>query len=430
MAGFSGARLTSVAMAKPLVPEEEEHEILVVLFLRGGWDALNVISPLDGDDRTYYELARPTLKIPASGQGASLPLDAQFGMHPAMTPLHGLYQGGNLAFVHASGLTSDTRSHFDAMQFMELGTPGSKNTPTGWLTRHMESAPGFPETILFPALAAGYEPTTSLLGSQTAVTMSDPDDFAFEGHWYYTDFQHIALRQMYDGDHWLFEAGTRTLNAVDIVENLAGGYTPANGAVYPEGEFGDLLQTIAQLIKEKIGLRVATVDLGGFDTHENQGESSGGFLADLLDELSRGLEAFYTDLDGVGSENYTGRMTLAGMSEFGRRLKQNANGGTDHGHGGVMLVLGGNVNGGVVYCDWPGLRNDQLYDRADLEITIDYRRVLSEILIRRWVNPYLGIVFPGYTGYEPLGIVQGEDLVPIYGSNPASVYLPLMMRGN
>jgi uncharacterized protein (DUF1501 family) len=344
-----------------------------------------------------------------------------------MAPLQGLYQDGNLAFIHAAGLTSDTRSHFDAMQYMELGTPGAKNTSTGWITRHMNTAPDFPQSILFPALSAGYEQVNSMLGSREAVTMSDPEQFAFEGHWHYADLQKLALRQMYDGDHWLFEAGTRTLNAVDIIENLASGYVPANGAIYPEGEFGDQLKTIAQMIKENIGLRVACIDLGGWDTHENQGNGSDGYLAGLLDELARGLSAFYTDLDGVGSDYYANRTTFVGMSEFGRRFKENANNGTDHGRGGIMMIMGGNVNGGEVYGSWPGLRTDQLYDRADLAVTTDYRQILSEILIRRFANPYLGIIFPGYEEYQPLGVVSGNDLDPIYDISH-SVYLPLVTQ--
>jgi uncharacterized protein (DUF1501 family) len=425
--GFLGSRLTSLSITPPLAPEDEDHEILVVVFIRGGWDALNVLSPLSGDDRIYYETARPDLKVPTEGAEASLPLDGQFGLHPAMTPIYDLYQDGNLAFIHAAGLTSNTRSHFDAMLYMELGTPDQKNSSTGWLTRHIETAPGFPSSILFPTLAAGYGQPTSLLGSPDAVTMSDPDDFDLLGHWYLTDFQKVALRQMYDGDHWLFEAGTRSLNAMDIVDNLSGNYIPANGAVYPEGEFGEQLTTIAQMIKEEVGLRTATIDIGGWDTHENQGSGSGGYLADQLDLLARGLLALYTDLNGTGSEDYASRLTLVGMSEFGRRFKQNANLGTDHGHGGVMFVLGGSVNGNQVFGQWPGLRNDQLYDRADLAITTDYRRILSEILIRRFANPYLGIIFPEYEDYEPIGVVSGDDIPPIYDSG-YSVYLPLALQ--
>lgn len=427
IAAFAGARLTRVAFGRPTGADSYNQEILIVIFLRGGWDALNVLSPLSGDDRGYYEANRPSLQIPTSGENAALTLDGQFGLHPAMLPLHGLYQDGKLAMVHAAGLTSDTRSHFDAMQYIELGTPGSKFTTTGWLTRHLQSASNLPPSIMFPALSAGYEQAQSLLGSYDAIAMSNPDSFSFDGHWNYEDAQRQTLRHLYDGDTWLYQAGTQTLDAVDMIASAdPGDYTPANGAVYPSGDFGDNLQVIAQMIKLNLGMRVATVDLGGWDTHENQGDGAGGYLATMLGELSEGLAALYTDLNGTGEEDYTQKVTAVVMSEFGRRLKENYNEGTDHGHGGVMLVLGGNVNGGQVYGEWPGLHSDQLYDRADLAVTTDFRRILSEILIRRLGNPYLGYVFPGYSNYEPLGIVQGDDLEPLYGFK---TYLPLV-RGD
>jgi uncharacterized protein (DUF1501 family) len=186
--------------------------------------------------------------------------------------------------------------------------------------------------------------------------------------------------------------------------------TLANGASYPNGQFGSNLKTVAKLMKLGVGLKAATVDLGGWDTHQAEGEGSGGYLSNLVAELSNGLAAFYTDLDESDSPTYADRMTLVVVSEFGRRLTENASRGTDHGHGSGIFVLGGQVNGGRVISNWPGLHNDQLYDRADLAVTIDYRQVLSEILVRRLGNPRLGAVFPGYKDYQPLGIVRGADL--------------------
>jgi uncharacterized protein (DUF1501 family) len=403
IAALAGSRLTRLAFAAPtesVAPSDQN--MLVVVFLRGGWDALNVFPPLAGDDRRFYEEARPSLKVRDSGYDAALNLNDQLGLHPALAPLHGLYQDGKMAVVQAVGLNHDTRSHFDAMEFIERGTPGKKSTTSGWISRHLESAPNLPQDILMPALAASGQPT-SLLACNEAVTMGTPADFALWSSDGYQAEQREALRRMYSGDSWLRRAGAQTLKALDVVQNGSDEeYTPANGAYYPEDYFGENLKTIAQMIKRDVGLRVGTVDLGGWDTHEYQGEGGGGYLSDLLGQLARGLEAFYTDLDGA----YTDRLTVVVMSEFGRRLAQNASYGTDHGHGSAMLALGGQINGGQVFGAWPGLHNDQLYDRADLAVSTDYRQVLGEILLQQLGNPNLDYVFPGYTGYQPLGIVK------------------------
>jgi uncharacterized protein (DUF1501 family) len=426
IAALAGSRLTHLSFAGQSESGDFNEEILIVIFLRGGVDGLNVVPPIAGPDRGIYETKRPYLNIPVTGPDAALALNSQFGFHPAMAPAYNLYQAGKLAVVQAAGLTNDTRSHFDAMQYMELGTPGVKTTTTGWITRHLQSAPNLPASILLPALSVGSAQSVSLIGSNEAVAMTDPDGFTFNGHWNYRDAQRLALRNMFAGDHWLSEAGTRTLNLVDLIEAAdPGAYIPANGAVYPDNSFGNSLQVVAQLIKLDMGLRIATIDLGGFDTHEYQGDGSGGYLADLLGTLAEGLEGLYTDLDGSGAQDYNSRTTCVVKSEFGRRLKENANHGTDHGHGNFMFVLGGNVNGGAVYGDWPGLADEALYEHADLAITTDFRRVLSEILIRRLANPYLNSIFPGYEGYSPLGVVQGTDLEPVSGS---SVYLPITIK--
>ncbi len=430
IAALAGGRLTNLAFGSP--DDEPNQEILVNVFLRGGMDGLNLVTPIEGPDRGYYEDARAQIKVPAADL-ATRRLSDLLGLHPGAAPFHELYQAGKLAVIHAAGLTTDTRSHFDAMNFIELGTPGIKATTTGWLTRHLESADNLPAEILMPAMAANSLAPTSLRGSSEAVAMSSPGSFGIAGNWYHDEFQRMALRELYTGSSWLHKYGSLALDAIDIIESAnPGTYTPANGAAYPSGSFGDNLKTVAQMVKLQLGLRVATVDLGGWDTHENQGTGTGGYFAGQIGQLAQGLHAFYTDLDGAGGSNYTSRLTVVVQSEFGRRLKENGNRGTDHGHGNVMFVLGGNVNGGKVYGAWPGLHTDQLYDRADLAVTTDYRRVLSEILIRRLGNPKLGTIFPGYTGYTPLGILQGTDLDPIYDENggPSSnqIYLPQIVR--
>jgi uncharacterized protein (DUF1501 family) len=392
--------------------DEPNQDILVVVFLRGGMDGLNVVPPIAGDDRGYYQEKRPQIQIPVA---SLLGLDDHFGLHPAAAALHALYQDQRLAVVHAAGLTSDTRSHFDAMQYMELGTPDSKSSTSGWLTRHLQTAGNIPSEIIMPAMSTGSLSAMSLAGSREAIGMRSPSDFSIGGDWYYGDWQRQALREMYSGSSWLHQSGIQTLNSLDIIERSnPGNYTPANGAVYPNNSFGRDLQSVAQMIKMQLGLRIVTVDLGGWDTHEYQGDNGTGYFADQVGHLSNGLAALYTDLTNHNGTDYTKRMTIVVMSEFGRSFGQNASRGTDHGHGNVMLVLGGTVNGGKVYGQWPGLATEQLYNRRDLQITTDYRQVLSEILIRRLGNPSLGSIFPNYDGYTPMGILQGADLAPIY----------------
>ncbi|MCB1033447.1 MAG: DUF1501 domain-containing protein [Acidobacteria bacterium] len=414
IAAMAGSRFNTMAFADPV----ENQEILVVLFLRGGMDGLNFMPPIGGADRGHYETARPQLAVPASGTGAALPLGTDpFGLHPSAAPLHELYQDGRLALVHAVGQGEANRSHFDAMQFIELGTPGQKGTATGWLARYLATASNLPSEIILPSLAVGNLQTTSLLGDYETVNMSSADQFNMNiGPWRWRPSQRQALRHLYQADTtWLHASGLQALNAMDVVElNVGGDYVPSNGAVYPGGQFGDHLQLVARMIKLDLGLTVATLDLGGWDTHNQQGSGSGGYFAGLVQELAEGLAAFYTDLDGAGDQSFTGRLTVVVQSEFGRRFVQNADVGTDHGFGNVMMVLGGHVNGGL-HGSFPGLAPGQLYEGIDLAVTTNYRRVLSEILIRRMCNPNLGTIFPGYVGYTPLGVVQGPDLPPVVG---------------
>lgn len=429
IASFSGGlSFTAFGSAEA----EPNQEIIVTVFLRGGMDGINVVPPIGGNDRGYYEAMRESIAVPTTGEYGALPLDGTiFGLHQGAAPLHDLYVDKKMAIVHAAGLTSDTRSHFDAMQYMELGTPDSKSISTGWLTRHLQSATNLPSEIVMPVVATGGSQPASLLNSREAISMTTPKDFTLGGHWLHGDNQQRALREMYSASSsWLHQSGLQTLDAVDVVELAAPDtYTPGNSAVYPNNSFGRNLQTVAQVIKMQLGLRVATVDLGGWDTHEYQGDNGQGYFFTQLRDMSSAINAFMTDLSNDGGVDHTKRVTIVVMSEFGRTFKQNQSRGTDHGHGNVMFVIGGNVNGGKVYGDWPGMAPDALYDKRDLQITTDYRRVLSEVLIRRLGNNKLGQVFPGYSGYAPLGIVAGADMTPDYSNTPTPGPSPTPYQG-
>lgn len=407
IAAYSGSRFDTVSFGDP----SQNDEILIVLFLRGGMDGLSLVPPIAGADRGHYLAARPNIAIPTAGAGAALPLDAQFGIHPSAAPLRELFQAGHLGIIQATGMIDVVnKSHFDAMQFIELGTPGQKSQTTGWLTRHLRSASNLPAEIVMPSLALGDMQPVSLAGSVETVNMNDPERFnVSNGPWSWRAQQKQALRQLFQADSsWLHEAGVAAIDAIDIIEGtVTGDYTPSNGAVYPTSSFGDQLQTLAQLIKLDLGLQTAALDIGGWDTHFDQfGEAQ---MQEMIGDLAAGLAAFYTDLDGAGGANYTNRTTIVVQSEFGRELSENADRGTEHGYGNVMMVLSGNAIGGI-HGTWPGLHVDQLQDQTDLDVTTDYRQVLSEILIRRMCNTEIGTIFPGYSGYQPLGIVQGTDL--------------------
>jgi uncharacterized protein (DUF1501 family) len=439
IAAMAGARLTNIAFAAG----GDVQETLIVVFLRGGWDALNVVPVIAGPDREHYWGSRPTLRVLTSGdlnpnsQPLARPIGVlggnQFGLHPSLASLHTLFQNGNLAVIHAAGLNHGTRSHFDAMQYMELGTPGQKTISTGWVTRYLQTV-SFPPTVLLPSLSAGSSRPTSVLGYPDNVALSSASSINLAGSSTYRDQQTRSLRAMYGNPaHWLDQAGLETLDTVALfTQQNFGAYTPANGAVYPNTGLGNNFRLIAQMIKANLGLRTATVDFGGWDTHENQGDATAtSYMSTRLAELSNSLTAFFTDLD-VGCPTYNSRTTVVVMSEFGRRLRENANRGTDHGHGNVMLVLGRQVRGGL-YGNWPGLRNDQLFDRADLRITTDYRAVLSEILQRRMgrTPADLATIFPGYAGYTPLGFMNDNTpSAPLPPAGPFSIFLPLVGRNS
>jgi uncharacterized protein (DUF1501 family) len=405
---YSGQMGNMIFAAEPT--QTATGDILVLLFCRGGWDCLSLVPPFDD---SIYVAQRGSLAVTNA-----IPLNhgnptfkTGIGLHPKAAPLHELYQQQRLAIVHACGLNNGTRSHFEAMDYIERGTPGDKSTSTGWLTRHLQviGEPG-----LLPTMAASSAAPTSLMADPNAVAMNNINSYGLSAPWRYNNNGNQAmmkaLKRGYEGTTSIHQTGRRTIQTIEAIQSLKatnGGdlmYTPKAGLKYPypsgwpTNDFGSTLQLIAQTIKLNMGLRVATIDLGGWDTHENQGVNGDGYFAKMVEGLSRGLHAFYNDLS-----DYWNRLTIVVMSEFGRRLGANASGGTDHGYGNVMLVLGGNVNGGKVYGNWPGLAD--LDQNQDLKITTDFRTVLGEVVTKRLANPQLNLVFPGFNTYQPLGLV-------------------------
>ncbi len=368
-----------------------QGDVLVVIFMRGGVDGLNVIVPHGDPD--YYK-ARETIAIAqpqSAGANRAIDLDGMFGFHPALKPLKELYDQKVLAAVHAVGSPDPTHSHFDAMDYMERGTPGDKAMATGWIGRHLQVKASDNKSA-FRAVGLGAIVQQSLRGPIPAIALQSIADFHLRGN--QTEISKIqqTIASLYEGGDFLQVEGQQTLSAMQTLGKIAASkYTPPNGAKYPQGFYGQALQTLAQLIKGEIGVEVAAVDIGGWDTHQQEGGESGQ-MARLLTELAEGLHAFYTDL-----QDRMKNITLVTMSEFGRRVEENSSHGTDHGHGNVMLLMGGDVNGGKVYGDWPGLAQNKLYGPGDLAVTTDFRDVLGEIVQKRLGNTKLDAVFPNYS---------------------------------
>jgi uncharacterized protein (DUF1501 family) len=380
-----------------------QRDVLICIFQRGAADGLNMVVPVGDDD--YYK-NRPTIKIaqPSGAAGTAIDLDGFFALHPSLAPFKELWDDGVLAAVQATGSPDGTHSHFDAMDFMERGTPGSKSIPTGWIGRHLGSVDTSGNTSPFRAVGMGTLVQASLRGPVAATALQSIADFHLGGKGAVASqiatFQ-ASLSSLYADNAWLDLQAQQTVNAINTLAAAhPGTYQPQNGAKYPDTDFGSAMLQVAQLIKADLGMEVACVDLGGWDTHASQGGATGQ-QADLLAELAGGLAAFHADLADRMS-----RIIVVTMSEFGRRLLENGSGGTDHGHGNCMFVLGGGVNGGKVYADWPGLAPEQLASPGDLAITTDYRTVLAEIVDRRLLNPKLGDVFPGFTPPAYLGLTR------------------------
>ncbi|MDQ3995968.1 MAG: DUF1501 domain-containing protein [Gemmatimonadota bacterium] len=369
---------------------------LICLFQRGAADALNVVVP--HGEEAYYRF-RPTIAVPrplrGSGAGA-IDLDGFFGLHPSLAPFKELWDRGMLAPIHAVGSPSSTRSHFDAQDYMESGTPDLKGTRDGWLNRYLATrgtceacapGPGSP----FQAVAMGPQTPRVLAGPVPTVAMSSLEEFNVRAASPTLERRIEALYRTGTADV-VHAAGGELFEAMRILRAAnPQKYLPQNGAEYPRSAFGQRLRQVAQLIKADIGLEIAFADVGGWDTHVNQGAANGQ-LANRLDDFARSVAALVTDLGDRMAD-----VVILTMSEFGRTARQNGNGGTDHGHAGAMFVVGGPVKGGrEIHGRWPGLEPEQLYEGRDLALTTDFRAVFGEVVAKHLGSAKLEAVFPGY----------------------------------
>lgn len=361
----------------------------MVVFQRGGADGLQLVVPY-GEGR-YFDL-RPAIALPGPGaEGGVLDLDGFFGLHPSLAPLLPAWEAGELAIVHAAGAPDDTRSHFEAQDHMDAGVLDKGLLVDGWLNRHLQALEG--AGTPFQAVGIGNALPLSLQGAAPALGLSSVEGFDLLAPPDAYGPLRKALLSLYGGTTRLDDEAVRAFEAIDGLQGAVD-EIPEPAAAYPASPFGLQLATVAQLVKADLGLEVATVDIGGWDHHDRQNQQ----LAPLAADFAASLAAFREDL---GAD--FGRVTVVTMTEFGRRVAENGSAGTDHGHGSVMLALGGGVLGGRVVGDWPGLSEQALY-RGDLAITTDFRTVLSEALrYRRGVSDVAG-VFPGFEGPIDLGL--------------------------
>jgi len=407
--GLSPSFLRRTAFGAELL-QAPKGKTLICLFQRGAADALNMIVPFG--EKAYYAM-RPSIAIPVpsgaasttslnSSRDATIDLDGFFGLHPSLAPFKPLYDRGLLAPVHAVGSPSATRSHFDAQDYMETGTPDVKGTRDGWLNRYLAVKGTCDECKASPFRAVSLTQQTPRImeGESDVVAMNSLGEFTVRA----SGSQADRLEALYRTGSADLVHGTGA-GMFDAVKMLKAAnpqkYLPRNGAEYPRSQFGQRLMQIAQLVKADVGMEIAFADVGGWDTHVNQG-STNGQLALRLGDFSQSIAALVTDLG-----DRMGDVLILTMSEFGRMARENGNRGTDHGHAGALFVIGGDVKGGKVHGRWPGLEQEQLYEGRDLALTTDFRSVFSEVTSRHLGATKLDKIFPGFTGESQswLGVV-------------------------
>jgi uncharacterized protein (DUF1501 family) len=388
--------LHQFANAATLTNASGKKKTIITIFQRGAVDGLNVVVPYG--DSEYYNLRRNIAVAKPNQTDGVINLDGFFGLHPSLKPFETFWKNKQLAIVHSVGSPDNTRSHFDAQDYMEAGTPGLKSTRDGWLNRILQTTQSDKDSP-FRAVAMAQQTPRSLIGRAPTIAMTNLSDFAirageytnavqggFEGIWQDTANQKLG------------ETGKETFEAVKFLKQAnPSQYKAANDAQYPNSPFGRSMLQIAQLIKAGIGLEIAFTDTPGlnWDTHANEGNGRGQ-LANLLRDFGASITALATDLGQQMDD-----VIILTMSEFGRTARQNGSNGTDHGHGNVMFALGNSVKGGKVYGDWKGLSNDKLYEGRDLDVTTDFRDVLGEVAYKHFGSKDLKKLFPNYTAASP-----------------------------
>jgi uncharacterized protein (DUF1501 family) len=383
-----------------LTAARARRKVLVTIFQRGAVDGLNMVVPFG--EAAYYA-SRPSIAIPRPGaEGGAIDLDGFFGLHPRMAPLAPYFKDGHLAIVHACGSPDDTRSHFDAQDYMESGTPGVKSTRDGWMNRYLHAKEHAEKSSPFRAVALTQALPRSLQGSEPALAIGQLGQFGIRAG-QESDMVASAFASQYAqaADAMLGATGREAFDAVKMLKDAnPSGYAPANGAEYPRSGFGDAMRQIAQIVKADLGLEVAFTELGQWDHHANEGGSTGQ-IANRLDDFASGIAAFARDMGDRMAD-----IVLVTMSEFGRTVKENGNRGTDHGHGNAMLVLGGNVKGGKIYGPWPGLAQEQLHEGRDLAITTDFRDVFAECVSSHLGARDISKKFPGFSYSQKIGLIR------------------------
>jgi len=381
--------LNSLPFARLACPEaradllDKNRHVLVVVFLRGGFDGLSLICPTEGQDRRDYESARPHLGLPLTGPFAALRLDDRFAINSAAQPLHSLFNEKRLAFIQACGLPVPSRSHFAAQTLMELGVSRTGEDNRGWLTRFIEQVP-------CKAAAVGALRPTSLQGAPGIMAFARLKGLGLEGSSAQQVQLRSALRKLYGESGQTASYGQTALNMLDELEDIFLRPQGKDKFDLPSGEIAQKLAIAAHLLQRDEKLQLVTLDIGGWDTHRQQGSTGDGYFAKQLGLLSRSLADFYQQM--LTTTNAW--VTTVVMSEFGRRLKENGNRGTDHGHGNVMMVMGPRIRGGMLHGRWPGLANENLFERSDLAATTDSRLVLHRCLQTIAPQLTMNAVFP------------------------------------
>lgn len=380
----------------------KKNKIMVCIFQRGAMDGLMAVTPFTDE---YLKAARPGLFMTAATQGNNNPLidlDGRFGLHPAMSSFAPLFKENRLAIVHGIGSPNNTRSHFDAQDYMESGTPFNKGTASGWLNR----AAGLlgHDASPFRSVSLTSSLPRSFYGDNAAIAISNLRDFSIQmkGNPMAANMAAKSFEELYDqtSSSLLKETGKESFDAVKMLQKTdVSKYIPANGAVYPTSALGNALKQIAQLIKMDVGLEVAFAESGGWDTHFNQGTATGIFARNVTD-LSSSITAFWTDLGALQDD-----VTLMTMTEFGRTVKQNGTGGTDHGRASCLFVLGNDVNGGKVHGNVQPLSVENLEDGRDLAVTTDFRSVFSEVAGKHLNIHNDKVLFPDWKG-NTIGVMR------------------------